>query len=250
MRRGPRAIAETSSKRRLALVFALAITAAVSHAPLAKAQDAGATQPAQQQPASEPGWLGLEMRDLDPGSIKALGLDQAHALLVILPVRDGPAAKAGVKTGDVIAALNGTPVPSLAEFIQQIKRAGKAAGVQLRIRRREDSIMLQVGLGGAKDARPPEGVEEHIAAYDAIIAAFPKKDFPALWGTAQNDLGNAYQNRILGSGADNLEAAIKAYEATLTVYTRVASPQNWATTQNNLGGRICDAHPGQPCEQS
>ncbi len=235
MRPGPRLIAGASPKRRLALVFALAITVAVCQAPFVKAQDAGATQPAEHQPASEPGWLGAELNDLDPNSIKALGLDQAHALLVILPVRDGPAQKAGVKTGDVIVTLNAKPVPSLGEFIQQIRQAGKAAEVQLRIRRRDDSITLQIGLGGAKDARASEGVEEHIAAYDAIITAFPKKDFAALWAMNQNNLGLAYWKRIQGGRADNIEAAIKAFEAALTVYTREALPQAWAMAKNNLG---------------
>ena len=51
----------------------------------------------------------------------------------------------------------------------------------------------------------------------------------------QNNLGNAYQDRIQGSRAENLEAAIKALEAALTVRTREAFPQDWAMTQHNLG---------------
>ena len=62
-----------------------------------------------------------------------------------------------------------------------------------------------------------------------------REAFPQAWAVAQNNLGIAYQNRIQGSRAENVEAAIKAYEAALTVYTREAFPQNWAMTQNNLG---------------
>jgi predicted LPLAT superfamily acyltransferase len=52
----------------------------------------------------------------------------------------------------------------------------------------------------------------------------------------QNNLGNAYKNRIRGERAENLERAIAAYEAALTVYTREAFPEKWAMTQGQFGG--------------
>jgi tetratricopeptide (TPR) repeat protein len=51
----------------------------------------------------------------------------------------------------------------------------------------------------------------------------------------QNNLGNAYRDRITGDRAENLETAIAAYQAALQVCTREAFPQNWATAQINLG---------------
>src|SRR4028118_1769260 len=50
----------------------------------------------------------------------------------------------------------------------------------------------------------------------------------------QNNLANAYSNRINGSRAENLERAIEFYGAALTVYTLEDFPEYWATTQNNL----------------
>ena len=44
-----------------------------------------------------------------------------------------------------------------------------------------------------------------------------REAFPEDWAMTQNNLGTAYQDRIQGSRAENLEAAIKAYEAALTV---------------------------------
>jgi tetratricopeptide (TPR) repeat protein len=58
---------------------------------------------------------------------------------------------------------------------------------------------------------------------------------PQDWATTQNNLGTAYQDRIRGDRADNLEKAIAAHEAALTIRTREALPQDWALTQNNLG---------------
>ncbi|MCC3494755.1 MAG: CHAT domain-containing protein [Microcoleus sp. PH2017_25_DOB_D_A] len=50
----------------------------------------------------------------------------------------------------------------------------------------------------------------------------------------QNNLANAYNQRINGSRAENLERAVSFYEAVLTVYTFEDFPQQWAITQNNL----------------
>ncbi|WP_139240498.1 CHAT domain-containing protein, partial [Geitlerinema sp. PCC 9228] len=50
----------------------------------------------------------------------------------------------------------------------------------------------------------------------------------------QNNLANAYSDRIRGERAENLEQAIAAFEAALQVRTRSAFPQDWAMTQNNL----------------
>ncbi|MEH2222895.1 CHAT domain-containing protein, partial [Nostoc sp.] len=58
---------------------------------------------------------------------------------------------------------------------------------------------------------------------------------PVDWAMTQNNLGNAYRNRILGERAENIESAITAYAAALSVYTRSAFPVDWAMTQNNLG---------------
>ncbi len=51
----------------------------------------------------------------------------------------------------------------------------------------------------------------------------------------QNNLGNAYLNRITGERAENLEQAIAFFQQALCVYTFDAFPENWAGTQNNLG---------------
>src|SRR5262249_6840978 len=156
--------------------------------------------------------LGAELQDLDAASIKALGLDQAHGVLIILPVPDGPADKAGLKTADVAVALNGRPVPSVGEFIQQIGQAGNGAALTLEIWRRSERVTLPVVLGNAKNAPEAGDSGQLIAAYDTLTTAFPKATFPFLWAGIQNNLGLAYGNRIQGNRAENLEAAIRAFE--------------------------------------
>jgi tetratricopeptide (TPR) repeat protein len=47
-------------------------------------------------------------------------------------------------------------------------------------------------------------------------------------------LALAYENRIKGDRAENIEQAITGYQLALEVYQRNAFPEEWAMTQNNL----------------
>ena len=78
-------------------------------------------------------------------------------------------------------------------------------------------------------------VEIAIAAYEQALGVYTRESFPEDWAMTQNNLGNAYLNRLWGERGENLERAIAAYEQALKVYTRESLPEKWAMTQNNLG---------------
>src|SRR4028118_427028 len=69
-----------------------------------------------------------------------------------------------------------------------------------------------------------------------------------MWAQTQNNLGNAYSNRIKGDKADNLELAIAAYTKALQVFTPQAFLQDWAMTQNNLGHAYRDRIKGDKAD--
>ena len=52
------------------------------------------------------------------------------------------------------------------------------------------------------------------------------------------NLATAYQNRIRGDRAENLEQAIAAYRQALEVMTRQAMPVEWATSHDEPGDRL------------
>ncbi len=207
-----------------------------AQAPLAIAQDSGTAAPhvGTEQPF-EPGRFGATLRELDADAIRALGLDQPHALLIVIPNPEGPADKAGFKPADVVVKVNGSPAPKLDEFIQQIKQAGRGGELQLDIWRRGEWISLSVRLGGAKDSLKDPSPDRLIDIYNSTLTVFGKDTFPTLWAATQNDLGVTYRSRNQGGQAENVEAAIRAHEAALTVRTREAFPKDWAISQSNLG---------------
>ncbi|MBD2602651.1 MULTISPECIES: CHAT domain-containing protein [Microcystis] len=78
-------------------------------------------------------------------------------------------------------------------------------------------------------------LEIAIKGYQTLLEVYTREAFPDKWATTQNNLGEAYRNRIRGERANNLELAITAHNLSLEVRTREAFPEDWAGTQNNLG---------------
>ena len=103
--------------------------------------DAQGTQVANAEGNVQPGQLGLEMRPLTRDERREAKLDQG---LVIENVA-GPAAKAGIQPGDVLLAINGRPVQSVAQV--KLVLQGKPKSVALLVQRDGDKIFVPVNLG-------------------------------------------------------------------------------------------------------
>ena len=54
------------------------------------------------------GWIGVQIQPVTAGIADSLGLKSAQGAMVDEPQKDSPAAKAGIESGDVITAVNGT----------------------------------------------------------------------------------------------------------------------------------------------
>jgi Tetratricopeptide repeat len=93
---------------------------------------------------------------------------------------------------------------------------------------------LSINITNFPLGKRANNLEIAIAGYQAALSVYTRDAFPENWAMTQNNLANAYLNRINGSRADNLERAIEFYQNALTVYTFEDFPEQWATTQNNL----------------
>ncbi len=56
------------------------------------------------------GYLGVQLQDLDPDLSEAFDLRDRSGAVIVNVLDDSPAQAAGLKAGDVVVALNGTPV--------------------------------------------------------------------------------------------------------------------------------------------
>ena len=101
-----------------------------------KASDAAGTKEAPGQ-----GKLGLALRPLQPDERREAGVDDG---LVVQQV-NGPAALAGVQSGDVLLSINGTPVKNVDQVRDMVAKSKKS--VALLIQRGGDKIFVPVNLG-------------------------------------------------------------------------------------------------------
>lgn len=80
------------------------------------------------------GLLGIAAQDLTPDLSLAFGLPQnRHGAVVVKVTDDTPAAKAGIRSGDIITALNGEEIRSSAEIRNKIGllRVGQRASLDI-----------------------------------------------------------------------------------------------------------------------
>ncbi|MGH9867569.1 MAG: Do family serine endopeptidase [Candidatus Polarisedimenticolia bacterium] len=98
------------------------------------------------------GYLGVVIQDLTPEMSRAGGFKTQEGAIVARVEEGGPGADAGLKTGDVIVAVNDDPVESSAELRNLIASSAPGTRVRLTIERDGKERTLTATL----DERPTE----------------------------------------------------------------------------------------------
>lgn len=101
------------------------------------------------------GWLGVRIQDVTPDVAEAMGLAVASGAL-ITDVPDGPAKDAGLLSGDVITAFNGTEVKDVRDLTRRVADAPVGEAVKVVVLREGKSMTLDVTLGRREDAESAE----------------------------------------------------------------------------------------------
>ena len=92
------------------------------------------------------GWLGVKIQDVTPEMADALGLPDGKGAM-ISDVPAGPAADAGMKSGDVVIGFAGGPVKDSRDLVRRVADAPIGQPVPLTVMRQGQKVDLTVTLG-------------------------------------------------------------------------------------------------------
>ncbi|WP_297055229.1 DegQ family serine endoprotease [Thermosulfurimonas sp.] len=93
------------------------------------------------------GWLGVVVQDLTPALAEEFGLKSTEGALVAQVMKGSPAAKAGLKRGDVIVSYNGKPVRNSSELRTFVGLTHPGTRVPIGVIREGHRITLEVTIG-------------------------------------------------------------------------------------------------------
>ncbi|WP_331353418.1 Do family serine endopeptidase [Cellvibrio sp. UBA7671] len=94
------------------------------------------------------GWLGVMIQDVDKDLASSLGMDKPMGALINEVDSEGPAAKSGLKAGDLIIKFNGNAVHNSSDLPSLVGRTAPKSKVPVVIMRKgkEQTINVTVGI--------------------------------------------------------------------------------------------------------
>jgi serine protease Do len=93
------------------------------------------------------GWIGVQIQPVTSDIADSLGLKKAEGALVAEPQANGPAAKAGIESGDVITAVNGETVKDARELARTIGGLPPGNTVKLNVLHKGEDKVISLTLG-------------------------------------------------------------------------------------------------------
>jgi serine protease Do len=93
------------------------------------------------------GWIGVQIQNVTADLADDLGLKEQTGALVAAAQKDSPAAAAGVKSGDVITAVDGETVADPHDLARRIAALGPKKTVKLALIRNGSPMTIDVVLG-------------------------------------------------------------------------------------------------------
>jgi serine protease Do len=155
------------------------------------------------------GYLGLYPQDVTPALARQFGLDKPGGALVSGLKPDAPAAKAGLRDGDVILTLNGQPVDSANDLRLRVSQTAPGASVKLGISRDGHMQDVNVTLGEL----PPDKLAEETPGDNAGSGGLAGVNVQELTPEIQNEL--QLPGTIKGVVVTSVDASSAAAEAGL-----------------------------------
>ena len=168
------------------------------------------------------GRLGVMVQTIDQQLADSFGLKKPEGALVSAVQPDAPAAKAGIRAGDVILTVDGTPIDDSAALSRLITGKTPGATVNIRLIRNGKTEEIKVALGemdgGPTVASNERGPSSGAGRLGAVVRPLDED--------AKRELGTDHGVVVEQSGGAAAKAGIRAGDVILSVNTNpVKSPE-------------------------
>ena len=100
------------------------------------------------------GWIGVEPRELTAEFIDNFKLPVKDGVLITGVLQDGPAARGGMKPGDVVVAVAGQPVGSVPQLLNAVAGLKPGSQAKLGVQRGAQSLDLTLNIIQRQRPRP------------------------------------------------------------------------------------------------
>ena len=90
------------------------------------------------------GWVGIETQDITPELAESFGLARDKGTIVAGVVRGGPAARGGIRPGDILVSVDGKPAGSTAQTLELIARLVPGEKATMTVLRKDREATVDV----------------------------------------------------------------------------------------------------------
>ena len=97
------------------------------------------------------GSLGAEVQSVTPDIASSRGVNNVRGAIIVRTQNNGPAAKAGLRSGDLITSIDGQPIKTAHELTKTIHAMAPGSSVRLAMLRNEKENSLNVTLNKLPD---------------------------------------------------------------------------------------------------
>jgi S1-C subfamily serine protease len=101
------------------------------------------------------GCIGVEPAELSPDLMETFGIKARKGVLITGVQQNGPAARAGVRPGDVITDVAGKQVANVSELLTNVASLKPGTAAPFKVQRRDDQMQVTVVPG--LRPRPQQG---------------------------------------------------------------------------------------------
>jgi Do/DeqQ family serine protease len=102
------------------------------------------------------GWIGVEPNELTPELAQTFSVNANQGVIITGVLQNGPAAKAGIRPGDVVTAVAGQETRSVAELLAQVAALKPGSAAAFEVQRADGKAKLQVTPGVRPKPRQPQ----------------------------------------------------------------------------------------------